>query len=76
MISNSVESRINQESVFMPTVRELKKGRRSLVRGRVIYYLRCERCGTEFNVSPRQVVENGIYICPDCDGGEEEAWDG
>lgn len=69
-MSNSVDSRI------MPTVRELKKGRRSLVRGRVHYYLRCEKCGTEFNVSPKQVVENGVYICPDCESGEEEALDG
>lgn len=69
-MSNSVDSRI------MPTVRELKKGRRSLVRGRVHYYLRCEKCRTEFNVSPNQIVENGVYICPDCERGEEEAWDG
>ena len=69
-MSNSVDSRI------MPTVRELKKGRRSLVRGRVHYYLRCEKCRTEFNVSPNQIVENGVYICPDCESGEEEAWDG
>ena len=69
-MSNSVDSKI------MPTVRELKKGRRSLVRGRVHYYLRCEKCRTEFNVSPNQIVENGVYICPDCERGEEEAWDG
>lgn len=69
-MSNSVDSKI------MPTVRELKKGRRSLVRGRVHYYLRCEQCGTEFNVSPKQVVENGVYICLDCESSEEEAWDG
>lgn len=69
-MSNSVDSKI------MPTVRELKKGRRSLVRGRVRYYLRCEKCRTEFNVSPNQIVENGVYICPDCERGEEEAWDG
>lgn len=69
-MSNSVDSKI------MPTVRELRKGRRSLVRGRVRYYLRCEKCGTEFNVSPNQIVENGVYICPDCESGEEEAWDG
>lgn len=69
-MSNSVDSKI------MPTVRELRKGRRSLVRGRVHYYLRCEKCGTEFNVSPKQVVENGVYICPDCESGEEDAWDG
>ena len=69
-MSNSVDSRI------MPTVRELKKGRRSLVRGRVHYYLRCEKCRTEINVSPNQIVENGVYICPDCERGEEEAWDG
>lgn len=69
-MSNSVDSRI------MPTVRELKKGRRSLVRGRIRYYLRCEKCRTEFNVSPNQIVENGVYICPDCERGEEEAWDG
>lgn len=66
-MSNSMDSKI------MPTVRELRKGRRSLVRGRVRYYLRCEQCGTEFNVSPEQVVENGVYICPDCESGEEEA---
>lgn len=69
-MSNSVDSKI------MPTVRELKKGRRSLVRGRIRYYLRCEKCRTEFNVSPDQIVENGVYICPDCERGEEEAWDG
>lgn len=69
-MSNSVDSKI------MPTVRELKKGRRSLVRGRVHYYLRCEKCGTEFNVSPKQVVENGVYICLGCESSEEEAWDG
>ena len=69
-MSNSVDSKI------MPTVRELKKGRRSLVRGRVRYYLRREKCRTEFNVSPNQIVENGVYICPDCERGEEEAWDG
>lgn len=69
-MSNSMDSKI------MPTVRELRKGRRSLVRGRVRYYLRCEKCRTEFNVSPDQIVENGVYICPDCERGEEEAWDG
>lgn len=75
-MNNSVESNFNQTVAPAKTVRELKKGRRSLVRGRVHYYLRCEKCRVEFNISPKQIVGD-TYICPDCDdSGEEDAWDG
>ena len=53
------------------TVKEAKIDRRSLKDRKVYYYLRCTRCGTEFNVSPKMELD-GPYICPDC----EEVADG
>lgn len=47
-------------------VKDAKVGRRSLKGRKVYYYLRCTRCGTEFNVSPYMELD-GAYICPDCE---------